>query len=199
MAFDGGTLVGGAPADDDRGQTAGAAYAYRADEIDIAVDLEGEAAYEKHVDYSVRLSVVDDAGNSAADSVDFVLDIVPPLVGFLRLPDAVAIPASLPFSALFAASDDDGAAGGPVLEQMFWDGCLLFDGATFGDGDGLLQDEVMTVDRTLLCDAIDRCGLPGMTSPEVSVEVTDCAGNRRSAKRTMAITPEVQPTDCPGG
>ena len=106
------------------------------------------------------------------------------------------IPSTLPFSELFTAHDNDGASGGVLLEQMFFDDCLVFDGLTYGNGDGLLSDESAVLDHPTLCEAVARCGLSGLDEPVVRVEATDCGNNVGVASRIIPVDPTFFPQVC---
>ena len=91
------------------------------------------------------------------------------------LPDQISI---RPFNLIFSASDDDDAAGGVAREVMKLDGCVIYDGATFGpDPDGLLSDDVLRFSPSELCRIREECGFDVLTGPELRVEATDCGGN----------------------
>jgi sugar lactone lactonase YvrE len=134
--------------------------------------------YSSHGDYNVTLTVTDDAGNQASDGVSFTIDQVDPLVTILNPPTMQAhIEDDLPLDIVFNATDDDGATGGVVHEIIYIDGCAVYDGLTFGDGDGLLQDETVRLSRAELCRIADQCGFTSLNEPMLRVGATDCAGN----------------------
>jgi hypothetical protein len=114
----------------------------------------------------------------------------------LTTPDELAIPTTIPFSDLFTAHDDDGASGDVVQERVLFDECLLFEGLEYGDGDGLLSDELAVLDGTLFCEAIARCGLPEIDEPEVRFEAIDCGGNEGKPTRVIRVFPVVSQSAC---
>ncbi len=68
--------------------------------------------------------------------------------------------------------------------------CLLWDGYSYGDRDGLLSDDLssamgLQINKSLLCQAMARCGMHTLFSPEVVAEAWDCAGNHGSAGRVI--------------
>jgi len=112
---------------------------------------------------------------------------VPPVVNFTsrpRLPRP--LPSSIPFSLVWKATDADGASGGVTNERVFIDDCLLWDGATYGDGDGLLSDETLFLGRDELCRLARTCGVAALRNSKVRVEARDCGGNSGSASATLA-------------
>jgi hypothetical protein len=132
-------------------------------------------SYTAHGDYSVTLTVDDAGNNQVTDSVGFTIDTLPPTVEWLGLPDRISI---RPFNLIFSATDDDDAAGDVVWEVMKLDGCVIYDGATFGsDPDGLLSDDVLRFSPSELCRIREECGFDVLTGPELRVEATDCGGN----------------------
>jgi hypothetical protein len=109
---------------------------------------------------------------------------------------AVGLPSSRPFTDLFTASHADGASGGPVAERVCFDGCLTYEGATCGDGDGLLANETMVFDRMVAWDAMARCGLPGLDTPLVRAEALDYAGNAGADESRLPVEPPLSAPDC---
>ena len=58
--------------------------------------------------------------------------------------------------------------------------CLLWDGYSYGDRDGLLSDDLssamgLQINKSLLCQAMARGGMHTLFSPEVVAEAWDCA------------------------
>jgi hypothetical protein len=123
----------------------------------------------------VTLTVEDAGGNQASASVGFTIDTVAPTVEWLGLPDRIRM---RPFSMTFSARDDDDATGGVVHEVMKLDGCVIYDGSTFGpDPDGLLSDDVLVFGPSELCRIRQECGFDVLVAPELRVEASDCGGN----------------------
>ena len=142
----------------------------------------GGPSYSTHGDLVVDVLAADSAGNTAAATRAFTIDLVPPVVNFTsrpRLPRP--LPSSIPFSLVWKATDADGASGGVTNERVFIDDCLLWDGATYGDGDGLLSDETLFLGRDELCRLARTCGQVKLQNPKVRVEASDCGGNSGSA------------------
>ncbi|UCF69153.1 MAG: hypothetical protein JSV80_07685, partial [Acidobacteriota bacterium] len=157
----------------------------------------GGPTYSEHGDYLVTLTVTDPTGNPAMDDVSFTIDLVAPTARMKPRPDEFIIPSTLPFTDLFEASDEDGASGGVVLEQVFLDDCLVFDGATYvEEPNGLLSDDTLEITRELLCEVVARCGLPGMDEPVVRVDAYDCGGNLGSSFRVIPVNPKLFPPAC---
>jgi hypothetical protein len=73
----------------------------------------------------------------------------------------------------FRAMDNTGV----VHEAVSIDGCPIWDGSTFGDHDGLLTDERLTLDNDTLCRAYAACSQRRWSNPVITVTATDCAGN----------------------
>ncbi|HHN74161.1 MAG TPA: hypothetical protein ENK10_02945 [Acidobacteria bacterium] len=96
----------------------------------------------------------------------------------------------------FVSSDDDGAAGAVVYEQMLVDGCVLYDGRQWGDGDGLLSDESLVWDARTLCRARDVCGVERWTNPRLEILAFDCGGNVGRAGQVMPGRFQIVPGLC---
>jgi hypothetical protein len=158
---------------------------------------EGGPVYQEHGDYEVVLQVTDGSGNTSTDRVSFTIDTIPPVVEIQEQEDGKLFPRTIPFQVLFVATDDDGAAGGPVHETVLLDDCTLFDGWTYGNGDGLLQDEILVVDMDLLCGIVETCGQSEWVQPTITVAVTDCGGNTGYDSRTMPGSIQVREGVCP--
>jgi len=142
--------------------------------------------YDAHGDHHVTVAASDGCGNASSGSVDFTIDLRAPTVRILGPPDGgLSLPATLPFRIAFTAADDDGAAGGVVHEIIKLQDCVIYDGSTYGDGDGLLSDESVTLDVPELCRISALCGITNLTRPTIRAEATDCGGNRGSAARTF--------------
>lgn len=153
--------------------------------------------YAGHGDHAVTLTVTDDSGNAATDGVSFTIDRVPPSVEILAPADrAFLVEGVLPLAVLYSANDDDGAAGGIVHERIRFDGCTILDGATYGDGDGLLTDESLALTVANLCAAAERCGFTTLVEPELRVEATDCAGNVGSDAHRFTGSLRLKPGIC---
>jgi hypothetical protein len=143
----------------------------------------GGPSYSQHGDYLVTVTATDSGGNATSSVVPFTIDTTAP---------KTSVSADLKIT----SSDDDGARGEVVLERMFFDGCLLYDGATYGDADGLLSDETIVLDQAALCRASLICGVSRWKDPLVSVDASDCGGNGAAAKRTLPGTYGVKPGSC---
>ena len=74
-------------------------------------------------------------------------------------------------------NDDDGASGGVVVERVYLEDCLVYDGMTYGDGDGLLTDESIVFAVGELCRLNEICGWGNLDQPVMRVEAEDCGGN----------------------
>jgi sugar lactone lactonase YvrE len=153
--------------------------------------------YSTHGDYNVTLTVTDDAGNQASDGVSFTIDTVAPTVTILNPPTMQAhIEDDLPLDIVFNADDNDGATGGVVNEVIYLDGCAVYDGYTFGDGDGLLQDETVRLSRAELCRIAEQCGFTSLNEPMLRVGATDCAGNLGTDTVLFAGSVALEPGLC---
>jgi len=168
---------------------------------DVTYDPTGGPTYSAHGDYDVTVTATDDSGNSGHDGVFFTIDLQAPDVA-VRSPSATPHPtlphplswyshrSDLPIALDFTATDDDGATGEVLRELAYLDGTLLWDGATFGNGDGLLSDELpqLLLDEAILCGTTQ--GLLG--NHTLRVEAVDCAGNVGTAEVRFDIAFEVE-------
>ncbi len=135
-----------------------------------------------HGDHLVTLTASDTSGNPGAPaSVSFTIDTVPPAVTIVADPATFEPSRILPFSSLFASGDNDGASGGVVHEVVTVDGCVVYDGFTYGDRDGLLGDESASTREVPICDMARACGRRHWTNPVIGVTATDCGGNSETA------------------
>ena len=163
--------------------------------LERSYDPPGGPAYASHGDHDVTLTVSDASGNASRDERRFTIDLVPPVVTITSPASGGAIlPGTLPLSIVFASSDDDGASGDVVHELIRIQGCVAFDGATYGNRDGLLRDETIVLNGTELCRIATTCGFTEIDDPELRVEATDCGGNTGVATvrfhGRVALTPE---------
>ena len=115
-------------------------------------------------------------------------DGVSPVIEFLSARLRIGEPVSM----YVRTTDDDGFAGGVVAERAYLNDCLVFDGATFGDADGLLTDELLEVSEEEARAALEACGIFNRPT-SASFEAEDCAGNitRRYVRREKGKEPEV--------
>ncbi|HEX6850732.1 MAG TPA: hypothetical protein VF139_04935, partial [Candidatus Polarisedimenticolaceae bacterium] len=149
-----------------------------------------------HGDHSVSLEVRDASGNVASDLRAFTIDTTPPEVT-LASPAATLVAGQVVgVSVVFTASDDDGALGAVETERILLSGCVLFDGTTYGDADGLLSDESIALSPGLLCEAASRCGWTTLVEPELRVEAVDCGGNVGSDSHRFAGSLRMRPGVC---
>lgn len=140
----------------------------------------GEVSTSAHGDHTVTLTAADRTGNAITSTVSFTIDLVAPLVTLT--PEALAgvFPRMVPFPKLFRDADDDGAKGGIMHEAVTIDGCLAYDGATYGNRDGLLRDETVPATAEGVPDRA-LCGQQEWIDPVIAVTVTDCGGNTAAA------------------
>jgi N-acetylneuraminic acid mutarotase len=135
-------------------------------------------SYSRHGDYHVTLTARDASANVASAAVDFTIDTVPPVVTLVAPGGGTtSLPASLPLAIVFRSADADGAAGEVVHETISLQGCVAYDGATFGNRDGLLRDETIALTGAELCRIARVCGFTELDDPELQVVATDCGGN----------------------
>ncbi|ANM30999.1 hypothetical protein ABI59_17590 [Acidobacteria bacterium Mor1] len=164
--------------------------------LDRTYEPAGGPVYTDHGDYLVALTAQDDQGNASMDNVSFTIDLVAPDVDLRPATGDWDVPSSRPFADVFDASDDDLAAGAVAHEQLFFDGCLLYDGNVAGDGDGLLSDQSMRLDEPLLCEARARCAVTEFFQPEVEVFADDCAGNRARDRDVRNLSRPIDAVTC---
>ena len=151
----------------------------------------------------VTVSATDASGNTAQATISFSIDRIAPDVSILSPPSTgIVIPDSYPLRLVFTASDDDGAAGDVVLEQILSrdkpDGrsCVAYDGRTYGNGDGRLSDESITIDQSEICRLATKCGFTSLDGAEIRVEAVDCAGNVGFAIRRVPGQETLLPGVC---
>jgi hypothetical protein len=141
-------------------------------------------SFSEHGDIDVTVTGTDRSSNRTTSHTYFTIDKVAPLT-------------SVSSDLKIVSTDDDGAAGDVLREQMFLDSCLLYDGATYGDGDGLLSDESLSLDHTALCRAASLCGVTQWNRPLIRVEARDCGDNLGVAERRWPGRHGVKPGTCP--
>ena len=153
---------------------------------DVSVALEPAGPFSGHEDVTVIATGTDDSGLTATAQVAFSLDVIPPIVT-LADPKDVRLPRpGIPMSILFNATDDDGVAGDVVEERILLNTCVLLDGNTYGDGDGLLTDENVDITREQLIQILLGCDFTGsINNPTVIVEAVDCGGNVGRAEKSF--------------
>lgn len=91
------------------------------------------------------------------------------------------VPSSLPFNVVFT----DGDACGVTHEVLEIQGCLVYDGNTYGDQNGLLSDEAIPITTAELCRIASKCGFTTLSNPEFRVRAFDAAGNSGTDSRTL--------------
>ena len=138
--------------------------------------------YSTHGDFAVSLSVADAEGNQATDSVAFTIDLIPPTVDAVTDSHEVALGQILSmgtFGDLFASDDTDGASGDVLAERIYLNGCLVLDGATDGDRDGLLRDDSVPALRATVLANVEACTGTSVVPNrgELRIEAEDCGGN----------------------
>jgi len=128
------------------------------------------------------------------------VDMEPPVVEILdpfEAPDhPIVVPSDLEFDLLFESSDE--YYGAIEHEVVLMDGCPVYDGNTYGNGDGLLSDEELEISREELCRIVTECGFERLHNPEIRVEVTDCGGSVASDTMTLRVNAIVMDTDGDG-
>jgi hypothetical protein len=147
--------------------------------------LEPGPTLGSHGDQHVTVTASDNSGHSVTDAVSFTIDTVPPSVTLNLSGATVVVPGVVPLQPILGASDNDGAAGGITHERLSINGCLIYDGLTLGDRDGLLSDETVLIDRAELCRIIGYCGFGVLTAPVMTFEAADCGANVGSASMTL--------------
>ncbi len=167
-------------------------------EVTRSYSLPQGAVYSEHGDWTVGLVASDASGNAAAeDTVLFTIDTVPPTVDILVLPSRWTFPRFIPFAAFFTSGDDDRATGSVVHETIAVDGCVVYDGLSFGDGDGVLLDEVLPAAEDEMCRLVRLCGRRRWSNPVVTVTATDCGGNSTTDTMIKPGNYYASPQRCP--
>jgi hypothetical protein len=136
--------------------------------------VEGSQSEREHGDHRHTVESRDPSGNSVRRSVTYTID--------LRRPTVTAIKPSrlepgLLVGQIFRTRDDDDATGAVVHERIYLDKCLIFDGLTDGDKDGLLTDEMIALDDRFFCRAAALCGRTEWHTPVLAMQAFDCGGN----------------------
>ncbi len=143
-------------------------------------------SYASHGDHVVAVTATDHSGHAARASVNFTIDVVAPQVLVKTPPAALVIgPAEPPMSVLFTSADDDMAAGDVTHEVVELDGCVIWDGATYGNRDGRLSDETLTLNDAEICRAAAACGWTDLRNPLLRVRAWDCGANEGSDSRVL--------------
>lgn len=157
-------------------------------------------SYSDHGDHHVTLHVSDSAHNTASTSVDFTIDSAPPSVTIVTPTGGGAtLPVSLPIPVVFQSTDDDGAMGEVVHETIALQGCIVYDGATYGDRDGILHDESIALTRAEFCRIGVLCGFHELSDPELRVTASDCGGNEATASVRIPGRLSLDVANCWGG
>ncbi len=159
-------------------------------------DPPGAPGYSAHGDQVVALTASDSNGNESHTNVPFTIDIVPPIVAIHAPHGGWRAPISIPFQLAFTTSDDDAAAGSTVHEVVLLDGCAIYDGNTFGDRDGVLNDEVVTIDDAAFCRAAALCGTRKWRDAVIAVKATDCGGNETTGTTVLKGAFALPPNGC---
>ncbi len=153
--------------------------------------------YVAHGNHVVQITGRDDSGNARTVTAGFTIDAVPPQVVLRDLGENWVFPTGVPFGELFVAGDDDAAAGGVVREEVWLDDCMVYDGATYGNRDGRLSDEVIPAGNEELCRIAAVCGRRIWRDPVVRVRASDCGGNTTIGQLTAKGGYSVPPAACP--
>lgn len=154
-------------------------------------------AYSQHGDVAVTLTARDVSGNTGTGSVRFTIDLVAPHVVISSpAPDPGTSPGRLSAVLSFTSDDDDGASGGVVHEVIKLANCPIFDGLTYGDGDGLLSDETIQLGPGEACRIWRDCGFGTLSNAELRFEATDCGGNLGSASVRIPGRLTIRPSAC---
>jgi hypothetical protein len=153
-------------------------------DVELFYDPAGGPTYSDHGDYAVTVTARDQYGNEAADATAFTVDTIAPTVEILQPRYGTAIPTpTAPIAIIFSSADDDGALGDVVWERVLINGCVAYDGWSYGNGDGLLTDEELNTTSDELCRVAHACGFSVLHDPLITVEAYDCAGNGGTDER----------------
>jgi hypothetical protein len=134
-------------------------------------------SYSAHGDYPLVLTATDPSGNVAEARADFTIDVAAPKANLTvtGTPPRIEV----------QSNDADGATGDVVHDQLLLDGCLLYDGDSYGDRDGRLDDETIVLDQAALCRAAQLCGRRTWNNPLITLQARDCGGNVGEARRPL--------------
>jgi hypothetical protein len=163
---------------------------------DPCPDPTGGPFYDVPGNYDVTLTVTDEAGLSDSAGVSFRIDTTDPIVTISNPPEGVSLEEDLPLSVVFTATDDDDADGSVVHEIIKLKGCVIYDGNEYGDRDGLLSDEEVTLNEDELCRIAEECPFTSLVNPRLTVKAFDCAGNMGSDSRTFTGSLALLPGLC---
>lgn len=152
--------------------------------------------YQREGPHAVTLTVTDDGGNVSSDQVVFAIDMRDPWVNARAPQMEEGAPRTEPIARYLRSSDRDLAPGDVVHERILIDGCPIIDGDDYGDGDGLLTDELFEVTSPLLCLAHQACGQTLFADSVFSAEAADCAGNTATDTEVIAGTYSIEDLDC---
>jgi hypothetical protein len=73
----------------------------------------------------------------------------------------------------------------------------VYDGLTFGDGDGVLLDEVLPAAEDEMCRLARLCGRRRWNNPVITVAATDCGGNSTTDTMVKPGYYYASPQRCP--
>ena len=123
-----------------------------------------------------------------------VKDTTPPTVVMTQPNhDTLGLPSvNIPINVSFTSHDNCAAKSRDFVKLSSRDaapgtGCVLFDGNTWGDRDGMLSDESMQVNKYQLCQAMARCGMLVLYYPTLVAESTDPCGNTGSDRHIIRL------------
>jgi hypothetical protein len=89
--------------------------------------------------------------------------------------------------------------GEVVHETIALQGCIVYDGATYGDRDGILHDESIALTRAEFCRIGVLCGFHELSDPELRVTASDCGGNEATASVRIPGRLSLDVANCWGG
>jgi len=147
----------------------------------------GSGPFTAEGDYAIGALVWDDAFNFWGGFTAFSIDLTPPTVAITSpaTDQTGSWPLTNTTTIALDTADNDAAFGGPIYETIELNGCLIYDGGTEGDGDGLLSDELIQLKKPNLCQLMSRCHFFTLEYPTITVRSYDRCGNASEASRIL--------------
>jgi len=117
----------------------------------------------------------EDLDDNTANETTQVVEVAPTVTITQPTADQTGSPpVTLPITIRFTSQ----AGTSPIVrETVGLESCVIWDGLTYGDRDGLLSDEqTLQTNKYILCQAMARCGFTILSYPRIRVTSTNACG-----------------------